>query len=98
VIARGMLAMFRYDATATLGSIGVPTLVIPGDRDDTTQPWASGVMAESIPKAVLHTLAPARHMGHMELHDNFAATVDNFVASIGDRTASGATRVEGLTV
>jgi len=36
VLARGMLAMFRYDATSTLGTIPVPTLVIAGDREQST--------------------------------------------------------------
>jgi len=98
VLARGMLAMFRYDATSTLGTISVPTLVITGDRDDTTQPWASGVMAESIPKAGLHTQSPARHMGHMEHHDDFAAAVSSFVDSLGVQAASGAALVENMSV
>ncbi len=33
VLARGMLAMMRYDTIPTLATIGVPALVVPGDRD-----------------------------------------------------------------
>ncbi|HWG44996.1 MAG TPA: alpha/beta hydrolase, partial [Gemmataceae bacterium] len=33
VVARGMLAMFRYEATATLAAIPLPTLVVTGDQD-----------------------------------------------------------------
>ena len=33
VLARGMLGMLRYDATATLKTVTVPTLVIAGDHD-----------------------------------------------------------------
>ena len=93
-----MLGMFRYDATATLGTIPVPTLVITGDRDDTTQPWASGVMAESIPKAQLHTQTPARHMGHMEHHDDFVAAVTSFVGSLAAKASTGAEMVENMTI
>src|ERR1700757_3458107 len=33
VLARGIFGMLRYDATATLKSMMVPTLVIAGDHD-----------------------------------------------------------------
>ena len=33
VMARGMLGMLRYDATAVLKAINVPALVLAGDRD-----------------------------------------------------------------
>lgn len=94
VLGRGMLAMFRYDATATLPAIGIPVLVVPGDEDNTTRPEASAVMAESIPGATLQALGPARHMGHMEHHQAFASAVGRFVAEIGAarpaRTSSAA--------
>jgi len=98
VLARGMLAMFRYDATATLGTIGVPTLVIAGDRDNTTEPWAGGVMAESIPKGALHTITPARHLGHMEHQDDFIAAVNRFTAQLGSDASVGMGMVENMTV
>ena len=82
VLARGMLGMFRYDATETLGTITVPTLVIAGDRDETTQPDASLVMAEAIPRAQLVTLAPAKHMGLIEHHDRWVEAVDQFAQSV----------------
>jgi pimeloyl-ACP methyl ester carboxylesterase len=81
VLARGMLAMFRYDATDVLDRINVPTLVVAGDRDRTTNTEASIRMAETIPSASLVILEPAKHMGHMEHHARFAEAVDRFVAS-----------------
>lgn len=45
VVGRGMLAMFRYDATTALPDITVPTLVVTGDRDSTCLPEASRFMA-----------------------------------------------------
>ena len=80
VIARGMLAMFRYDSTATLPTIGVPTLVIAGDQDDMTKPEASATMAQVIPGATIHRLSPAKHMGHMEHHREFVTTIERFIA------------------
>ena len=41
VLARGVLGMFRYDARATLASIGVPVLVVTGDRDRVLVPQVS---------------------------------------------------------
>ena len=61
VLARGMLAMLKYDATATLATIPVPAAVVPGDLDNTCPPDASEFMARSIPRADLTVLSPARH-------------------------------------
>ena len=38
VLARGMFGMLAYDASATLKTIDVPVLVVPGDRDATPRP------------------------------------------------------------
>ncbi len=92
VLARGMLGMFRYDATDTLPTIRVPVLVIPGDEDNTTRPEASLYMAETIPGATLQTLSPAKHMGHMEHHAAFARTVSRFVDEISSARRVGGTR------
>lgn len=81
VVARGMLGMFRYDATDVLGRIGVPTLVVAGDQDPTTKPEANAFIAQSIPNATLVTLQPAKHLGHFEHHAQFAEAVDRFVAT-----------------
>jgi pimeloyl-ACP methyl ester carboxylesterase len=79
VVARGMLGMFKYDASRTLGSIGVPTLVVAGDQDVTTKPEASEHIALEVPGATLATLSPARHMGLIERHPQFAELVEQFV-------------------
>jgi pimeloyl-ACP methyl ester carboxylesterase len=79
VLARGMLAMFEYDETSSIGNIAVPVLVVPGDRDPVLLPRASDHIAAVIPGAVLTPLAPAKHMGLMERHDAFNATVAAFM-------------------
>jgi len=78
VMARGMLGMLRYDATATLKAINVPALVLAGDRDPVCKPEASERMGREIPDAQLAKLAPAKHMGLIEHHTRFAEIVSNF--------------------
>jgi len=78
VLARGMLGMLRYDATATLPSIAVPVLLVAGDQDTTTLPDASTFMQAAIPDAELTTLAPAKHQGVLEHHAQFAQRVAAF--------------------
>jgi pimeloyl-ACP methyl ester carboxylesterase len=81
VLARGMLGMIRYDATATLATIGVPVAVVEGDLDTTTPPEASRFMAGSIPRSELVTLAPARHMGILERHAHFDRAVETLASN-----------------
>jgi pimeloyl-ACP methyl ester carboxylesterase len=81
VLARGMLAMFRFDETSSIGNIAVPVLVVPGDRDPVLLPEASRHLASVIPGAVLHRLSPAKHMGLMERHDEFNVALASFAES-----------------
>jgi pimeloyl-ACP methyl ester carboxylesterase len=78
VMARGMLGMLRYDATATLPSIQVPTLVIVGDRDPVCKPIASERMQRDITGSQLAPLSPAKHMGLVEHHRVFAERISEF--------------------
>jgi pimeloyl-ACP methyl ester carboxylesterase len=78
VLARGMLGMLHYDATATLKTIDLPTLVVPGACDPLCLPSASQRMAQDIPAAQLSPLSPAKHMGLIEHHQRFAALVRTF--------------------
>ncbi len=80
VVARGMLAMFRYDATATLARVPVPTLVVAGDRDELCTPEASAFMASTLPRARQVTHRPARHCGQFEYHEEFGAALEGFLA------------------
>jgi pimeloyl-ACP methyl ester carboxylesterase len=82
VMARGMLGMLRYDATAVLKDINVPALVVAGDRDSVCKPEASERMHRDIPAAQLTRLVPAKHMGLIEHHTRFAEVVKTF-ASLG---------------
>jgi pimeloyl-ACP methyl ester carboxylesterase len=89
VLARGMLGMIHYDATATLPTISVPTLVITGDRDITTKPEAGEQIARGVPKGELTALSPAKHMGLIEHNDRFDTLVGAFVDSCQRPVATG---------
>jgi pimeloyl-ACP methyl ester carboxylesterase len=78
VLARGMLGMLHYDATAVLKDINVPSLVVAGDRDSVCKPEASERMHRDIPDAQLTRLVPAKHMGLIEHHTRFAEIVRTF--------------------
>jgi pimeloyl-ACP methyl ester carboxylesterase len=81
VLARGMLGMIGYDATATLPTIPVPTLVVVGDQDNTTLPEAGRFISRSVPNAQLATLSPAKHLGLIEHHGRFDELVAGFTES-----------------
>ena len=81
VLARGMLGMIGYDATAALPTIPVPTLVVVGDQDTTTLPEAGRFISRSVPNARLETLSPAKHLGLIEHHGRFDELVAEFADS-----------------
>lgn len=78
VLARGTLAMLRFDETATLQTISVPALVIVGKTDIATTLPASRRMSIDLPKAELVVLQPAGHMGLMERNEQFSQAVSAF--------------------
>lgn len=78
VTARGMLGMLRYDASGTLRTISVPTLVITGDKDSVCKPEASEHMRATIPAAELVTFSLAKHEGLLEHHGKFAEAIRMF--------------------
>ncbi len=78
VLARGMFGMLSYDATATLKTIRIPTLVVPANQDPVCKPEASERISHDVPAAQLTPLVPAKHMGFMEHNKQFAALVADF--------------------
>lgn len=81
VLARGMLAMFKFDESSSIGNISLPVLVVPGDRDPVLRPSASEHIASVVPGAVLVALVPAKHMGFMERHAEFDGMIADFIDS-----------------
>lgn len=99
VLARGMIATFAYDETATLPAIGVPTLVLTGHLDRVLVPEASLHMCEVVPAACLVKLQPAGHMGLLEQHARFGETVGEFSTRCfgGERVRGGSDRCESTS-
>lgn len=81
ILARGVLAMFKFDETATLKDISVPTLVVVGKSDIATRPFASQRMSTEIPQAELSVLSPGGHMALMERNQQFSEIIRAFSTS-----------------
>ncbi|MUG91502.1 alpha/beta fold hydrolase [Scytonema sp. UIC 10036] len=78
VLARGTLAMFKYEETETLAKINVPVLVVCGATDIATKPVASDRMEAELPRAEKVTIKPGGHMALMEQNQYFAEAVSKF--------------------
>ena len=75
VLARGTLAMFKFDETKTLANINIPALVVCGASDIATKPVASDRMKAELPDAERFTIKPGGHMALMEQNQRFAESV-----------------------
>lgn len=78
ILARGVLAMFKFDEIATLPEIAVPLLVVVGKSDIATRPFASDRMAKAAPQAELVVLSPGGHMAFMERNEQFTKVIRTF--------------------
>jgi pimeloyl-ACP methyl ester carboxylesterase len=76
-IARGNLAMFRWDATGALRNVSAPALVIGGTADIVTKSEASETIASASRSARLE-LQPTNHMGFLELHERYNSLISQF--------------------
>ncbi|MBH8565485.1 alpha/beta hydrolase [Nostoc sp. CENA67] len=85
VLARGTLAMFKFDETQTLAKINVPVLVVSGASDIATKPVASDRMVAELPHAQKVTIKPGGHMALMEQNHQFAEAVNAFCNRESDR-------------
>jgi pimeloyl-ACP methyl ester carboxylesterase len=82
VTGRGVLGMFKYDATSTLNEIPVPVLIFGAKYDKLTKFDASEFMNVHIPQSKLVKLDPAGHMGLMERHQEVNEAADSFLQKI----------------
>jgi pimeloyl-ACP methyl ester carboxylesterase len=82
ITARGVLGMFKYEATDVLNKINVPTLVVGANTDRLTKLSASVTMSSRIPGARLVTLQPAGHMGFVERHQEVDESVASFITAL----------------
>jgi pimeloyl-ACP methyl ester carboxylesterase len=72
VLARGALAMCKYDASSALREVAIPVVVFSGDGDPVTLPAANRYVAGELPHGRLHQLNPGRHYGLVEHSTDFA--------------------------
>ncbi|RZK67275.1 MAG: alpha/beta hydrolase [Pedobacter sp.] len=79
ITGRGVLGMFKYDATSVLKNITVPSLVIGAVSDRLTKLEASEYMASNIAGSQLLSLSPAGHMGFVEQHSEVNEAVNKFI-------------------
>lgn len=85
VQARGNLAMFNWDATDAMANLGVPLLVLGGDRDIITKLEASRDIA-SVAAADFEVIEGVNHMGFLERSDLYNLAIEAFTAQIGRET------------
>ncbi|HYZ86311.1 MAG TPA: alpha/beta hydrolase [Bryobacteraceae bacterium] len=78
VVARGTLAMMHWDASDVLDRITVPVLIVSGDQDTTTLPFASDHMSAKIPQNSRLSVSPAAHLGPIEQHERYNSAVETF--------------------
>jgi len=69
----------EHSAQDLLPQVGVPTLVMAGERDSFTPPQVSQAMAEAIPGAELEIIAGASHLAPLEQRDLFRERIFRFV-------------------
>jgi pimeloyl-ACP methyl ester carboxylesterase len=82
VMARSVLAMFKYDVSKELSSIQVPTLILAANKDRLTKPVASQYIKERMPNAELVTAAPANHQGLIERHAEVNIAAERFIDTL----------------
>lgn len=80
VQADGNLAMFGWDATASLANFPVPALILGGSADIVTKPEASGFISQYAPGAVLEIAEGAGHLGFLECSERYHAPMRRFLA------------------
>lgn len=79
----------RPDSTATLGQIGVPTLVIGGGEDTISSPEVMGGMAAKIPDARHVTLPDVGHLSNLEDPGGFNQALVEFLNSARTPATTG---------
>lgn len=89
VSVKGNLAMFRWDASEALQSIGVPTLILTGDSDIVTKVEASKGLMRSAPRGELAIVPRANHMGFLERFSDYNQLIEDFCRRCGNTDGAG---------
>lgn len=77
-LARGNLAMFRWDAHDAIALAAVPCLILAGDKDLVTKKEASEHIASQAPFASLRVIDDANHMGFLERSQAYNEEIARF--------------------
>jgi pimeloyl-ACP methyl ester carboxylesterase len=72
----------RPDATARLGAIDVPTLVLVGDHDKPSPPEVARAMHEQIQSSRFMVLPNAGHLTNLEVPDVFNQALSDFLEGL----------------
>jgi len=80
-IARGNLAMFKFDEQATLAHVQVPVLVVAGDHDRVTLPSASQHIERLLPNDRA-THIDGGHLGYWEVSEQAVELVREFADQV----------------
>ena len=88
-------AIAEFDALPRLQDIGVPTLVIAGEKDAATPLAASKAIADAIPAARLTVLPGAPHMMQIETATIFTTAIAAFLEEHRNRLARAPSRGGG---
>ena len=78
----GAEAVWLADQRDRAAVIGVPTLVICGDRDTVTPPALSYELGSLVSGAQVAMIEGAGHLGNLEKADEFNRLVDDFIAAL----------------
>jgi pimeloyl-ACP methyl ester carboxylesterase len=78
---KGNIAMFHWDATGALSGLGIPALVIGGDKDIVTKLEASRTIADESKRCRLEVVEGVNHMGPMERADVYNGLIADFASS-----------------
>lgn len=81
-IAKGNLAMFRWDATGALAKTNVPVVLLAGQLDIVTKPQASTEIAGQTPLASVQMVEGANHMGMLESAEQYNSAVAAFARNV----------------
>jgi 3-oxoadipate enol-lactonase len=76
---RQVNAIRTFDALDRLQAVKVPTLVLVGDQDIASPPWAARELASAIPGATLKVLEGGAHGFNFEIPDRFNQAVLEFL-------------------
>lgn len=70
----------RTETTAVLSKIGVPTLILVGEKDAITPPSVSAMMKEKIPGSQLEIISRAGHLSNLENPEEFNLILKDFLS------------------